>query len=172
MRNVELKAHDPAPERSLEVCRALGAADHGVLRQRDTYFTVAAGRLKLREQQPGEAHLIQYDRADEPGQRTSTYRVVPVPDPDALLAALGAALGIRLAVSKRRQLFLWRDVRIHLDEVEGLGRFIELEAVAAPGSDLTREHRLVVELRGALAIGDDRLVPDGYADLLERRIAR
>ncbi|MDX6664158.1 MAG: cytidine deaminase, partial [Solirubrobacteraceae bacterium] len=82
------------------------------------------------------------------------------------LDVLGAALGIRAVVVKRRRLFLWRDVRIHLDEVEELGTFVELEAVAAPESDLTAEHRRVVELRGALGITDERLVATGYADQL------
>jgi len=63
-RNVELKAADPDPARSLAACRELGAEDKGVLRQRDTYFRTRAGRLKLREEEPGGAVLIQYDRPD------------------------------------------------------------------------------------------------------------
>jgi adenylate cyclase, class 2 len=73
---------------------------------------------------------------------------------------------VRVVVAKRRRLFLWRDVRIHLDDVEQLGSFIELEAVASPESDLAEEHRLIAELRQAFEIGDDRLVALGYADQL------
>lgn len=165
-RNVELKARDPEPKRSLHVCRALAAENHGVISQRDTYFDVKRGRLKLREESPGRPHLVQYERADEAQERLSSYRVVEVADGAALLAALTAALGVRGVVVKRRRLFLWRTVRIHLDEVDGLGCFIELEAVAPPESDLTHEHQLVAELRAELAITDDRLCSSGYADQL------
>jgi adenylate cyclase class IV len=72
-RNIELKARDPDPRRSLAVCAELGAKDYGELWQRDTYFVVPQGRLKLREQRPGSTHLIQYDRTDRPQQRESRY---------------------------------------------------------------------------------------------------
>jgi adenylate cyclase class IV len=167
-RNIELKAIDPDPSASLVVCRALGAEDHGTIAQRDTYFEVAHGGLKLREEQPGRPHLIQFERASEPQQRESRYRIIEVSDGEALCAALAAAIGIRGVVAKRRHLLLWQSVRIHLDEVEQLGRFIELEAVAPLDSDLAHEHRLVAELRDALGITDERLVALGYAAQLLR----
>src|SRR3954468_3421996 len=125
-RNVELKARDPHPERSLDRARALGAEDRGELRQRDTYFAVAHGRLKLREQEPGGAELIAYERADYAEARESRYRIAPVADGAAVRDALAAALGITVVVDKRRRLLLWEGVRIHLDRVEGLGAFVEL----------------------------------------------
>lgn len=165
-RNVELKATDPDPDRSLAVCRRLGARDEGDLWQRDTYFAVAHGGLKLREQKPGVPHLIQFARADRPEQRESRYRIADVADGAATRAVLEAVLGVTCVVVKRRRLFLWNDVRIHLDRVEGLGAFVELEAVAPPESDLTIEHEHVAFLREALSIGDERLVPHGYSVLL------
>ena len=162
-RNIELKATDPDPSVSLEMCRALGAEDRGTITQRDTYFEVARGGLKLREEQPGRPHLIQFERSSEPQQRESRYRIIEVSDGAALCAALASAIGIRGVVAKRRHLLLWQSVRIHLDEVEGLGNFIELEAVAPAGSDLAHEHRLVAELRDVLGITDERLVAHGYA---------
>jgi predicted adenylyl cyclase CyaB len=166
-RNVELKARDADPVRSLEICLALGVEDRGELWQRDTYFHVARGGLKLREQRPGAPHLIQFERDDEPQERESRYRIVEIAgDPETLVAALDAALGVRGVVEKRRRLLLWRDVRIHLDTIERLGTFVELEAVAPPESDLTLEQTRVAELREALAIEDDRLVDRGYATLL------
>jgi adenylate cyclase class 2 len=167
-RNIELKARDPDPGRSLEVCRTLGAEDHGEISQRDTYFEVSKGGLKLREERPGQPHLIQFERANEPQQRESRYHLIEVDDGAVLCAALAAAIGIRSVVAKRRRLFLWHDVRIHLDDVEQLGTFIELEAVAPPDSDLTHEHRLISELRDALGITDERLVAVGYAEQLLR----
>lgn len=167
-RNVELKARDADPERSLAVAAGLeGVVDHGSLWQRDTYFHVPHGRLKLREQQPGdEAWLIPYQRPDETPARVSRYRLIGIDDPAACRAGLDAALGTRGVVEKRRRLFVWRDVRIHLDDVTDLGSFIELEAVAPAGSDLTAERGRVAELRKAFAIAGEDLVAAGYADAL------
>ena len=164
-RNVELKARDPDPARTLERALAAGAREHGILHQRDTYFAVRHGRLKLREEEPGGATLIAYERPDTAAERVSDYRLVPVTDPAALRAALEATDGVLAVVAKARRLLLWEDsVRIHLDAVEGLGTFLELEAVAAPGSDLAREHDQVARLRDALAIADAALVEGSYAD--------
>jgi homotetrameric cytidine deaminase len=163
-RNVELKAIDPDPARSLAVCRELGAEDRGVLHQRDTYFRVRSGRLKLREQEPGGAVLIQYDRPDSPVARESRYRLAPVPDPETLRAALDAALGTLVVVDKDRHLLMWEGVRIHLDTVRGLGSFVELEGVAPPESDLSAERGKVDGLRQALGVGE--VLRDSYSDRL------
>lgn len=168
-RNIELKAVDGDPLRSLAVCRELDAEDHGELWQRDTYFDAAHGGLKLREQRPGRPHLVQFERADEPQQRESRYRIVDVDDAEELRDALDAALGVLTIVEKQRRLFLWRGVRIHLDDVVDLGTFIELEAVAPAESDLEHEYALVATLREAFGITDDRLVSFGYAAQLMAR---
>jgi adenylate cyclase, class 2 len=163
-RNVELKAVDPDPDRSLDVCHSIQAIDRGVIQQHDTYFNAAHGVLKLRAESPGRPHLIQYERADQAQQRQSSYRIVAVDDPDSLRTALAAALGIRSVVEKQRRLFLWKEVRIHLDNVKWLGRFIELEAVAPAKSDLSGERKLIEQLRKVLNLTDDRLCARGYAD--------
>jgi homotetrameric cytidine deaminase len=173
MRNVELKARDPDPARSLERALALGAEDKGEIRQRDIYFAGARGRLKLREQQsegsPLWDELIEYSRADSTDARTSTYRRVPVADAAALGEALEAAYGTLVTVVKRRRVLLWQGVRIHLDEVEGLGSFLEFEAVAEPGSDLDAEREKVERLRAELEVDGANLVATSYSDLLLRR---
>ena len=163
-RNVELKAHDPNPERSLAIARELGASDEGVLRQRDTYFRARTGRLKLREQQPGGAVLIQYDRPDGAAACESRYRLTPVADPDTLRASLDAALGTLVVVDKQRHLLLHDGVRIHLDTVAGLGSFVELEGVAPPDSDLEPEREKVARLSEALGI--EEVLSDSYSDQL------
>lgn len=168
-RNVELKARDPHPERSLQRARALGAEDRGELRQRDTYFAAPRGRLKLREQDPGGAELVAYERVDAAHARESRYRIAPVEDAAALRETLDAALGTTVVVDKRRRLLLWEGVRIHLDRVEGLGDFVELEGVADDGSDLAREDGLVARLKAELEIADDAIEATGYADLLRAR---
>ncbi len=163
-RNVELKALDPDPVRSLAACRELGAEDRGVLRQRDTYFRTRSGRLKLREEEPGGATLIQYDRPDEASARESRYRLTRVDDPRELRASLDAALGTVVVVEKERRLLLWEGVRIHLDTVAGLGAFVELEGVAPPDSDLSAEREKVARLQQALGITE--VLTDSYADRL------
>jgi homotetrameric cytidine deaminase len=163
-RNVELKATDPDPVRSLDVCRELGAEDRGVLRQRDTYFRVPSGRLKLREEEPGGASLVQYDRVDAAEARESRYRLVPVSDPVETRAALEAALGTLAVVDKERHLLIWQGVRIHLDNVAGLGSFIELEGVAEEDSDLLAELERVTQLTEALDIAPERILRTSYSD--------
>lgn len=161
-----MKARDADPARSLEVCEALGAADHGVLVQRDTYFEVPRGRLKLREEEGAPSQLISYARPDEAEERLSCYRLVEIPASAGLKAALSESLGARIVVSKHRRLFLWRGVRIHLDQIDGLGAFLEFEAVAPEHSDLSHEHEKVRRLRGAFGIKSDDLIGRSYSDLL------
>ena len=165
-RNVEVKATDPDPGRSLSVCLQLGAEDRGVLVQRDTYFRVPDGRLKLREETPGGAALIQYHRPDAAVARESRYRIAPVEDGAALREALDAALGTLVVVDKERRLLLWKGVRIHLDSVQGLGSFVELEGVAPPESDLSAEAANVAELSEALGLDANRILAGSYSDRL------
>jgi len=163
--NVELKARDPTPESTLARCIALGAVDQGALEQRDSYFTARRGRLKLRNGDEG-SELIAYRRLDSAEQAESTYVLAPVSEPEALSEALDAALGTVVVVSKRRRLFLWEGVRIHLDEVEGLGSFVEFEAVLPAAGHRAEAQAKVNRLRAELGIDDGALVSAGYADLL------
>ena len=137
-----------------------------MIHQRDTYFHAVTGRLKLREAPPQPAELIAYARAELAGPKVSLYRVVAVADHLALIDALTDALGVRCVVEKARRLLLWRNVRIHLDRVTGLGHFVELEAVAASPGGLEAERDRVEQLCAALGIARDRLVARGYADLV------
>ena len=165
-RNLEVKAIDGDPQATLVAALEIGAADQGVLHQRDTYFHAVLGRLKLREAPPRPAELIAYDRAELAGPKVSLYRVVQVADHVALIEALTEALGVRCVVEKARRLLVWRNVRIHLDHVDGLGHFVELEAVATSPGGLEVERERVEQLRASLGITDERLVARGYADLL------
>jgi homotetrameric cytidine deaminase len=137
-----------------------------VLVQRDTYFAGRDGRLKLREQDGERPELIAYRRPDSADASESTYVLAPVADADALAEALDAALGATVVVAKRRQLLLWEGVRIHLDEVEGLGSFVEFEAVVPDAGDLDTARAKVARLRESLGIADEALVSVGYSDLL------
>jgi adenylate cyclase class IV len=165
-RNLEIKAIDLDPQSTLAAALAFGAEDCGVLHQRDTYFHAVTGRLKLREAPPQPAELIAYARAELTGPKVSHYRIVPVADHLALIEVLTDSLGVRCVVEKARRLLRWRNVRIHLDRVTGLGHFVELEAVATSPGGLEVERDRVEQLRAALGIPGERLVARGYADLL------
>ena len=116
------------------------------------------------------AELIFYERPDTEGPVSSTYSLVPVPDPAALKAALAAALGIRGVVKKRRSLYLAGETRIHIDEVEGLGTFLELEVVLETGDGASSREEGVArcrELMNALGVTESDLIDRAYIDLLE-----
>ncbi len=165
-RNLELKA----PCAGLAVARAavvgLGATLHGVEEQTDTFFRVPAGRLKLRVVEGRQAELIWYDRPDRKETRESAYYLVPVPDPVGLKAALTAALGVRGQVAKRREVFLWHNVRIHLDRVAGLGDFVEFEAVLSRPEDAGPSQERLVHLGRVLGIDPAATLAPSYTDLL------
>jgi homotetrameric cytidine deaminase len=168
--NVELKARDGNPEQTVARCLALGAEDKGVLHQRDTYFRARQSRLKLREQGGDGPELIAWGRPDQAEPTESTYVLAPVTAAEPMLEALEYALGPPVVVvAKRRRLFIWEGVRIHVDEVDELGTFIEFEAVLGSGAsnaELAAAHEKVKRLRAELGIQDSDLVSVGYADLL------
>jgi adenylate cyclase class 2 len=163
-RNLELKARDRDPERSLRVCAELGAEDGGTLLQTDTYFEVPRGRLKLREEAAG-AHLIAYERPDLPAQKESRYRVVAIDDPEELKQAFTELFGVTAVIRKERRLFVFERVRIHLDSVDGLGDFVEFEGVVEGDGEPGEFGGLLEELRGSFGIVDGDLVDGSYADM-------
>jgi adenylate cyclase class 2 len=151
---------------TLARCRLLDAVDEGVLHQRDTYFAVASGRLKLREElSSGTAELIHYERPSDDGIRPSRYVRARV-EGEETRHLLGLGLGVIGVVTKKRRLFLWNGVRIHLDEVEGLGSFIELEAIVSDQVDAVEARARVDVLIESLTIDVSELEPSGYLELL------
>src|SRR5204862_259632 len=134
--------------------------------QIDTYFHVPHGRLKLREIEGKGAELIWYDRPNAVAFRGSDYYLIPTADPQAMRQALGAALGVRGEVRKKRTLLIWHNVRIHLDHVENLGSFIEFEAVISDDADEAVSHDRLATLSVALGIVPADRVAVSYSDLL------
>lgn len=166
-RNVEIKAHARAFARQSELAEGLATRPPELLEQVDTFYAVPRGRLKLRESAEGSAELIQYRRVDSREPSTSDYVRVPVPDAVSLKAALANALGIRAVITKTRRL-LWVDrTRIHLDQVETLGEFIELEVVLAEDEKEADGVSIAQALMKALEIEADDLLARAYVDLLE-----
>jgi len=167
VRNIELKARLEDPEAAREVAVAVGGKRLGVQYQVDCYFHCRRGRLKLRQIDGLSAELIWYRRPDERGPKASEYLRVAISEPEVLKAALAAAWGIRVVVEKRREIFLVDNVRIHLDEVVGLGHFLEFEAVLGPEVDDPQGIAQLEDLAEKFSIGAGDRVAGSYADLVE-----
>jgi adenylate cyclase, class 2 len=165
-RNLELKARCADLDAARATVLRLGAQPAGIQVQTDTYFFVPTGRLKLRQIEDHLSELIWYDRPNQSVIRTSRYHRVPVAEPDALRAALTAALGVRGEVHKRREVLLWYNIRIHLDDVSGLGAFLEFEAVLASEGKESASRERLDQLCHDLAIGPSDRLAGSYADLL------
>ncbi|NLS91098.1 MAG: class IV adenylate cyclase [Planctomycetaceae bacterium] len=166
MRNIELKARLTDLAAARETARSIATKEIGLQVQTDTYFHCPNGRLKLRQIEHAPAHLVWYARPDTEGPKASDYRLVPVANPETLKAALSDAYGIWCVVRKHREIFLYHNVRIHLDEVEGLGTFLEFEAVLGGDVDDRQGHAQLAELRRQFSISDTDLLAVSYSDLL------
>lgn len=165
-RNIEIKARIGSVEALLPRARAVAGGEPQRIEQDDTFFPVPLGRLKLRQFEDGSAELIHYHRADSAEAKASDYVRVPVPDPAALREALARALGLLGRVRKQRLLLLAGATRIHLDRVEGLGDFMELEVVLAPGLSDAEGRRIADALMAELGLADAERVAGAYMDLL------
>jgi predicted adenylyl cyclase CyaB len=139
----------------------------GLDEQTDTYFATRRGRLKLRESSLSGGQLIPYLRPDQTGPKRADYRVVPVEDAAWMRETLGQLLGLHRVVRKRREIFLVDNVRIHLDEVEGLGTFLELEAVFDGSAEAeARERAKVDELMAKLGVRAADLIDGSYEGMV------
>jgi len=168
-RNVEIKARVrdlPALRCAVE---AIADGPPALLDQVDTFFEVPRGRLKLRAFADGTAELISYLRDDVGGPRESRFAKAAVSDPVALAAVLGDALGPAGVVRKRRDLYRRGPTRIHLDEVEDLGSFLELEVELSDGQSAAEGERIARALMARLGVADEDLVAVAYVDLLRDR---
>lgn len=166
-RNIEFKVGLANFAAAREIAERIATERLGVELQTDTYFRVPHGRLKLREISGRGAWLVGYVRDDRPDTRGSDYRLVEVADAGALKETLTTALGVRVVVRKVREIFLHKNVRIHLDQVEGLGAFLEFEAVLRPGNDEeVNGHALLRWLIGEFAAALGEPISASYSDLL------
>lgn len=167
-RNVEIKACIDSIERVAAIATTLADKGPVEIAQDDTFFrcTGSSDRLKLRTFAPDRAELIFYRRADSTGPKESFYLITPCATPDVLRESLTLAWGQAGRVRKQRRLFLAGRTRIHLDRVEGLGEFLELEVVLAEGepaeAGIAEAHALMAQL----GVGADQLVQGAYVDLL------
>jgi adenylate cyclase class IV len=175
-RNVEVKLRIDSLQSLLPRVQALVQTQAGpkggepqLIEQDDCFYAAPHGRLKLRRviQAPAApcAELIHYHRPNDAASRTSDYVRVPVPDPDALHEALARALGVTGRVRKQRWLLLWGATRIHLDCVQGLGDFLELEVVLTENQPESEGHAQAEHLLRALGLEKVPLLAGSYLDL-------
>jgi len=168
--NIEIKARITDLKKIEGLVAALSDTPPKRLRQRDTFFRCAAGRLKLRETGVGESELIFYSRADVVGTKQSDYEIAPVTDAAKLKSVLKQALGETVVVvEKTRLVSLIGQTRVHLDAVEGLGNFLELEVVLRDGQSPTEGHAIARDLMQKLGIQEADLIATAYADMLMER---
>ncbi len=167
-RNVEIKAKVESLDAIEAWARELADEGPVVLEQEDTFFHGPRGRLKLRQRAGmAEAELIYYERSDSAEPKESRYAIHRTADPAGLRAALSAALGVRGVVRKRRTLYLIGPTRVHLDRVDQLGEFVELEVVLQPQQKVADGTAMARELLEKLGIPSSGLVSGAYIDLLE-----
>ncbi|MBA4265008.1 MAG: adenylate cyclase [Comamonadaceae bacterium] len=165
-RNIEIKARVDNLEslaRRVETLANEGPVD---IDQDDTFFNCERGRLKLRSFSHEVGELIFYRRDDKAGPKTSFYLRSPTTSPDVLRQSLALAYGEIGRVRKRRTLYLLGRTRVHLDQVEGLGSFLELEVVLADGEPERQGEAEAIHLMQCLGIGQEQLVERAYLDLL------
>jgi predicted adenylyl cyclase CyaB len=165
--NIEIKARVRDIDAVRAIAERLSDVPCTVLLQEDTFFHSPRGRLKLRVLAPDRGQLIYYERADAAGPKRSEYYVSATTDPASLLAVLAPCLGVRGVVRKRRSLYWVGNTRIHLDEVEGLGSFLELEVMLGPGQSVEEGQTIARELMSKLGVQESDLLQGAYMDLLE-----
>ncbi|MGD8277532.1 MAG: class IV adenylate cyclase [Gemmatimonadota bacterium] len=165
-RNVEIKARLDDLQTRIAAAARLADGPGETIEQEDVFYRCDSGRLKLRLFADGRGELIHYRRPDSAGPKTSDYVVIGVTDPTGLRALLDRALGVTGVVRKVRRLFRVGRTRIHLDTVEGLGDFLELEVVLADGEDSAIGEREATGLMTRLGIDDRARVGAAYIDLL------
>jgi predicted adenylyl cyclase CyaB len=164
--NIEIKARASAWDRQHRLAQQLCGSSAQRIAQEDVFFHAQSGRLKLRIFSPATGELIRYSRPDIFGPKLSDYAISRTDDPAGLRRVLAAALGIRGVVRKQRDLYLTGQTRIHFDNVEGLGQFIELEVVLQDSQRREDGVQIAEDLMGGLEIRPDDLVEGAYVDLL------
>lgn len=163
-RNLEFKAKVAGMDSLEEAFKQNGALFTETLEQTDTYFVVSTGRLKLREAKGRESELIFYERDESsPSEMRSLYSVVPLSD-SSIKGVLVKALSIKIVVVKERRLLKLKNARIHLDEVKGLGSFLEFEVVSE--GDDAGDEALLEKLKGIAEPFVETVINVSYSDLM------
>jgi len=165
-RNIEIKARIDSISALLPKVMQVATTGPIEIAQDDTFFHCANGRLKLRTFSATAGELIFYRRDNQPGPKESFYLRTPIADPDTLRECLSLAYGQTGRVVKQRTLYLAGRTRIHLDRVEKLGEFLELEVVLQEQEAVDAGFREAHTLMAQLGIAPTQLLDAAYVDLL------
>jgi predicted adenylyl cyclase CyaB len=167
--NVEIKSRVWDPARIKFLVESFARTSGEQIEQEDVFFVVPRGRLKLRILSATSAELIYYEREDGAGPKESSYVLSRSSEPESLRNVLSESLGVRGVVREKRTLYQIGQTRIHLDEVEGLGSFAELEVVMNEGQSQTTGVEIAHRLMSQLEINPSDLIEHAYIDLLLAR---
>jgi predicted adenylyl cyclase CyaB len=166
--NIEIKARIHDFKGLQQKAEQLSDTPCQVIQQEDTFFNCPNGRIKLRELGPQRGQLVYYLRQDVIGPKHSEYKIFETSDPAGLKLILAEAYGVRGVVSKVRYLYMIGQTRIHLDDVKGLGTFIELEVVLQAEQTNAEGQAITENLMHRLGIQEMDLIDTAYMDLMER----
>ncbi len=170
--NIEIKARagdvSLIEHRVRDLCQQEGVTLH----QTDTFFKVPKGRLKMRCDQQGQCELVYYDRRNQHGPVVSHYFRKASNNPQSKMSELAGRYGVKNTITKKRILFTCDNARIHLDDVDGLGRFIEIEVVLMKRGDKQRGKHLARRLMRLIGISESELLPGSYDEMLEESEAQ
>ena len=167
--NVEIKAVAKNFTNQQKIAETLSGKPPQILKQEDFYFNIPKGRLKLRVLSIKKGQLIYYERPDEPGPKVSDYQIYETNTPNKLIEVLEMSYGIRNIVRKTRKLYIYKRTRIHMDSVDDLGEFIELEVIMGSNDDHLNGKEEALSLIDRLEITEEDLIHCSYIDLLESK---
>ena len=165
--NIEIKAIAKNFSKQQKIAESIAGKPPEVLKQEDFYFNIPKGRLKLRVLSIKKGQLIYYERPDEPGPKVSSYQIYETNTPNKLIEVLDSSYGIRNIVRKTRHLYVYKRTRIHMDYVDNLGEFIELEVIMGRNDNHSNGKEEARSLIKKLEIDDEDLINSSYIDLLE-----
>ncbi len=165
--NIEIKAHTNDFDGLRNKAEQLSDTPCQVIPQEDIFFNCPRGRIKLRQLSAQHGQLVYYERQDMSGPKHSDYHIFETTDPAGLKWILSQAYGVRGVIKKVRFLYMVGQTRIHLDEVEGLGQFVELEVVLRPEQSDADGQAIAEALMSKLDIEDQDLIASAYLDLIE-----
>jgi len=164
--NVEIKARCNNQDAIRKYLKEHDADFKGVDHQIDTYFNVSNGRLKLREGEI-ENFLVHYERSDQVGPKQSKVTLYNSQPGSMLKEALAKALGVLVVVDKKREIYFIENVKFHVDNVQDLGTFMEIEAIDKDGSiGQDKLNEQCQQYLSEMGIRGQDLIPVSYSDLL------
>ncbi len=162
---IEFKAKIENPENIRKLLLKLGAKHIKTTHQIDTYFDNINGRLKLREMED-KSTLVFYKRQNRTQIKKSHVKIVDVNDTINLKKVLSDTLGVKVTVDKLREIYMWNDIQVHIDNVKELGYFLEFEYTVKTPDEIPNMRRKIQNMMKQLGINHSNLIAYSYSDLL------